>query len=87
MTLQIIVVALLVAGCSAYAAWTLMPAASRRWLANRLIALPLPDAVAASMRRQATASSGCACDGCDQGAAKKAPAAVQPIHFLPRPPR
>ena len=87
MTLQIIVVALIVAGCSTYAAWTLMPAASRRWLAMRLLDLPLPDRIAATLRKHATASSGCACDGCDQGAAKKAPPAVQTIRFQPRPPR
>ena len=87
MTLQIIVVALIVSACMTYAVWTLMPAASRRWLAMRVLDLPLPNRVAATMRKHATASSGCACDGCDQGAAKKAPSAVQTIRFRRRPPR
>ena len=87
MTVQIIVVALIVAACSAYAAWTLMPAASRRWLAVRLLDLPLPDRIAATMRKHSTATSGCACDGCDQSAARKAPPAAQTIRFQPRPPR
>ena len=87
MTLQIIVVALIVAACTSYAAWTLMPAALRRWLAMRLLALPLPERFASTMRKHATASSGCACDGCDHGTAKKVPPAVQTIRFQPRPPR
>ena len=87
MTLQIVVVALIVAACTSYAAWTLMPAASRRWLALRLLDLPLPERIASTLRKHATGRSGCACDGCDRGAAKKAPAAVQPIRFQPRPPR
>ncbi len=87
MTVQIIVVALIVAACTSYAAWTLMPATLRRWLAIRLLGLPLPDRIVSALRKGATVSSGCACDGCDQGAAKKAAPAVQPIRFQPRPPR
>ena len=89
MLLQWVVVALLVAACFVYAAWSLMPAPARRALAGALLALPLPAAMAAALRKRAAAPSGCACDGCDQGTAKAAPAAaaVQPIRFHPRPPR
>ena len=93
--MQTLIVALLVTGCAIYAAWTLMPAAARRAVALALLKLPLPDGVAAKMRRAATASSGCGCDGCDR-APKKAPpgspadrGASQPqiVTFHPRPKR
>ena len=48
--MQALIVALLVAGCSVYAAWTLMPAAARRAIASMLLKLPLPNAFAQRMR-------------------------------------
>jgi hypothetical protein len=86
--LQTLIVALLVAGCSVYAAWTLMPAAARRAIALSLLRLPLPNALALKMRKAATVSSGCGCDGCDHAPAKAAAtAAPQVVNFHPRTPR
>ena len=91
--MQAPIVALLVIGCATYAAWTLMPAAARRAIASSLLKLPLPESFAAKMRRAATFSPGCGCDGCDHAPAKKASAAPaappvpQVITFHPRPPR
>jgi hypothetical protein len=82
---QITIVALLVTGCTAYAAWTLMPAGARRIVAGALLKLPLPEQVARVLQRHLTAASGCGCDGCDQGSKKtRQPATVQPISFHPR---
>ncbi len=86
-SLQDLIVALLVAGCAVYAAWTLMPAAARRAVAGALLKLPLPASFALRMRKAATASSGCGCDGCDHAPAKTAksakasPAAPQVVTF------
>ena len=92
--LQTLIVAVLVSGCTAYAAWTLMPAAARRAIALRLLVLPLPGAFAARLRRAATVASGCGCDGCDHAPAKAAKTvgraaaeAPQVVTFHPRPKR
>ena len=85
--MQALIVALLVGGCSVYAAWSLMPAAARRAIATSLLKLPLPNAFATKMRQAATASSGCGCDSCDHAPAKAAPKATQVVTFHPRPPR
>ena len=85
--MQALVVALLVVGCSVYATWTLMPAAARRAIASMLLKLPLPNAVAQKVRKAATVSSGCGCDGCDSAAVKPADQAPQVVTFHPRPPR
>ena len=85
--MQVLIVALLVIGCATYAAWTLMPAAARRAIASMLLKLPLPEPFAAKMRRAATASSGCGCEGCDHAPAKTAPPAPQVVTFHPRPKR
>ncbi len=85
--MQTLIVAMLVAGCSAFAAWTLMPAAARRALAGALLTLPLPGFAIAPMRRAATKTSGCGCDGCDHAPPKSdAPPAPQVVRFHPRPP-
>ncbi len=85
---QTLIVALLVVGCSAYVAWTLMPAAARRAIALRLLKLPLPASLAATLRQAATVSSGCGCDGCDHAPAKSAAKAPQQVvTFHRRPPR
>ena len=88
---QVLVVALLVIVCSLRAAWILAPAGARRSVARALLSRRLPAWLAAPLRRHAQqASSGCACDGCDKGAAaavsKTAPT-VAPISFHRRLPR
>ena len=88
MLMQSLVVALLVAGCAVYAAWTLIPAASRRSIAAALLKTPLPGPLAGFMRRHASAASGCGCDGCDRASPKTAKTATtQPITFHRAPPR
>ena len=82
--MQTLIVALLVLGCSVYAAWTLMPAAARRAIALSLLKLPLPNALALTLRKAATVASGCGCDGCDRAPAKAAPKAPQVVTFHPR---
>ena len=82
---QVAIVAIVVTGCTAYAAWTLMPASARRVVAQALLRLPLPQRQAARLRKHLVAASGCGCDGCDHATKKKpAPAAAQPIRFRPR---
>ena len=85
--MQAWIVTLLVIGCTAYAAWALMPAAARRALASSLLELKLPAAVSAKLRKAATVTSGCGCEGCDNAPAKSAPKAPQVVKFHPRPPR
>ena len=89
---QTLIVALLVVVCSLRAAWILAPAAARRSISRALLAWPLPDALAAPLRKHArAASNGCACDGCDKGGAAvvepKAAPTVAPITFHRRLPR
>jgi hypothetical protein len=73
MHLQSFIVALIVIGCSAYAAWTLMPAVARRGLARQLLRIHWPAAMTARLQRAARASSGCGCDGCDASPSAAAP--------------
>jgi hypothetical protein len=84
--MQTLIVLLLVAACSLYAAWTLMPAAARRPLAGALLKFPLPEAVVRRLRRAAAASTGCGCDGCDAAPppGAKDVGAVQVVTFHPR---
>ena len=65
-TAQWLVVALVVAASAMYATWTLMPASLRRGCAAALLRLPLPAAIASSMRAVATSASSCGCSGCDR---------------------
>lgn len=83
MTLQTVIVALLVAGSFAYAAWTLLPQAARRALASGLLRLPLPGRWRACLQTVARATAGgCGCSGCD---AVPAPVAQpRPVVFHPR---
>lgn len=79
MDLQSLSVALIVSGALAYAGWTLMPAAWRRGLTQRLTGRAQPEAAAG-------------CGGCGGGctpppsrsASAAAEAAVKPISFHPR---
>ena len=76
--MQSLIVVLLVAACSSYALWTLMPSAARRSLALTLLRLPhLPRRVEARLQKAAQAASGCGCDGCDRSEkrSEKKPAA------------
>jgi len=86
--MQALVVALMVAGCSLYAAWTLMPAAARRAIASTLLKLPLPGPVERKLQRAVTLVSGCGCDGCDHAPAKAVPKSAAPaaqvVTFHPR---
>jgi hypothetical protein len=90
---QTLIVAFLVVACSLRAVWILAPVAARRSVARALLAWPLPDRLAAPLRKHAAAPGiGCACDGCD-GSAAKAKAepqdagTVAPITFHRRLPR
>ena len=86
--MQILIVALLVLGCTVYAAWKLMPAVARRAIAASLLKLPLPATFAAQMRKASTVASGCGCDGCDSAPIKRsAQMAQQVVTFHARPPR
>ena len=88
--MQSLIVAVLVAACSGYALWTLMPSVARRALASAMLRIPhLPTGIETRLKKTAQAASGCGCDGCDRSdkkAAEKTPAA-QPITFHPRAPR
>jgi hypothetical protein len=82
-TVQELIVGLIVAACTVYAVWVLMPSALRRALAGRLQDGPWPAGLARHLRRTALAPTGCGCDaGCD---AKKPAAATQPIQIHRRP--
>ena len=86
-SMQTMIVALLVPGCTFYAAWKLMPASARRSLATVMLSVPhLPGLLQAGLRKSAQAASGCGCDGCDRAEKKPAAkaAAAQPITFHPR---
>ncbi|MBL0729274.1 hypothetical protein [Piscinibacter sp. HJYY11] len=82
--MQELIVMLIVAACTVYAAWVLMPSSLRRGLAQRLQHWPWPAFLGKPMRRAALAPTGCGCDaGCDAKASP--PAAAKPIHFHRRP--
>ena len=94
MDLQTLIVTLLVLGCSARAAWTLMPAAARRALATAMLRWSLPEPLAARLRGSALPASGCAsgCASCDHAAPNAALGSKpglgdpQKISFHPRKP-
>ncbi len=85
---QDLLVGLIVATCAAYAGWTLLlPAALRRWLAQALLRRRWPEGLQRWLQAAARAPSGCACDGCDAGAARSEPGSAQtaqPVHWMPR---
>lgn len=81
--MQGLLVAAIVIACTVYAAWTLMPSAWRRGLAQRLQNRRWPGPVTRYLKRTASAPAGCGCDaGCE---AAKPPAAAQPIRIHRRP--
>ncbi len=82
--MQSVLALLLVTICAVYATWTLLlPSPLRARLATAALRLPWPEALRASVQRQAAASGNCGCAGCD-----KAPRAVrgneQPVQFVRR---
>lgn len=84
--MQHLVVGLLVALCSVYALWSLMPTAFRRPLAGWLLRVPgigQGGPLAGVLRRAAAGPNACGCDGCDAKpvAPARADAAV-PIRIL-----
>ena len=84
MATQSLIVLLLVLGCSVYALWTLMPAVARRFLAQRLLRLPLPAAWKPVFLRAVKQPSGCDCSGCDKVVDLQRPPATQVIRFHPQ---
>ena len=83
MDAQSFIVALIVVGCSAYVAWTLMPAVARRAIAVRVLRLSLPRLLARPFAKAMKPASACGgCDSCGDEAAK--PAKVQTVKFHPR---
>lgn len=84
MTTQHLLVFGLVAGCSVYALWVLMPAVARRFIAKRLAQLPLGSEWKARFQQATTASSGCDCSGCDKVVDLQRKAQPQVVHFRPR---
>jgi len=80
MAAQSLLVALIVAACAMYAAWTLMPGAVRRSLAALVLRLSLPERVARPFRKALATTGGCGgCDSCGDSTAK--PTAVKPVTF------
>lgn len=84
MATQSLIVVLLVLGCSLYALWTLMPVVARRFIAQRMLRLPLPAAWTAVFRRAVKQPSGCDCSGCDKVVDLQAQPAPQVIRFHPQ---
>lgn len=83
MDLQATIVAILVPGCAAYAAWRLAPSGLKRRAARRLLGMPLPAPLARALQRAANSGGGCGCDGCDAAPAKPAVAPVTPHRRRP----
>lgn len=90
---QSVMVGVVVAGSFVYAAWSLMPRAARRALAQGLLRWPMPRSLTILLRQAAQAQAGCNCSGCDRAPSniKKRgklsvaqAAATQPLVFHPR---
>lgn len=63
--MQTVFVALIVAACGLYAAWTLMPSAARRAIAAQMLKLPLPRPMARPFVKASQTAGGCGgCGGC-----------------------
>jgi hypothetical protein len=85
MSTQHLVVIALVAGCSIYASWALMPAVARRFIAKQLVQLPFGSAWKAGFQQAASRSSGCDCSGCDKVVDLQRTAQPKVVHFQARP--
>ena len=81
MTMQHLIVFLLVAGCSVYALWTVLPVAARRFIAKQLVQLPFGSAWRTRFQKAASAASGCDCSGCDKVVDQTRKAKPQVIRF------
>lgn len=81
MTAQHLIVFSIVLACSVYALWMLMPAAARRFMAQRLLRLPLGSPLKTLLQRAASAPSGCDCSGCDKVVDLQRKQASQVIRF------
>ena len=84
MNAQLLIVILLVSFCSLYAVWVLIPAVARRFVAQRLVRLPLGQTLKAPLVRAASTSFGCGCSGCDKAIDVKNKVEAQPIRFHAR---
>ncbi len=85
MTAQLVTVFLLVSSCGLYALWVLMPAVARRFVAQRLLRLPIGHALKTPLVRAASSSSGCDCSGCDKVVdLERQSQTAQPIRFHAR---
>jgi ferrous iron transport protein B len=84
MTTQYLIVFTLVAGCSVYALWTLMPISVRRLMAKQLMKWPLGSAWKTRFQQAASASSGCDCSGCDKVVDQTHKKRPQVVHFHTR---
>ena len=85
MTLQHLLVYALVAACSPYALWALMPVAARRVIASQLVKWPLGPTWKARFEQAASAPSGCDCSGCDTVVDQTRKKQPQVVRFHPRP--
>jgi hypothetical protein len=81
--LQTLVALLLVAGCAAYATWTLLPAGVRRGIARALLKRRLPEPAARFFRRHAAGSTGSGCGSCDRNPAAPPQAGRPPAEGAP----
>lgn len=81
MVAQNLIVAVIVLLCGAYAAWTLMPAGTRRAIAARVLSWPLPQRWKQPFRNAMKPAG--ACGGCDNCGDSKpaAQSAVKPIRI------
>ncbi len=84
MLAQSVAVTVIVAACSAYAAWRLMPSAARRRVAAFALRLPLPVWIGAPLRRAARGTNACGCDACCGDIARREAGAAQQVTFHPR---
>ncbi len=80
--MQDVLVALIVAACTAYAVWVLMPASLRRALDRRLQRHAWPPFIARALARAASGGNGCCDAGCGD---TPAPGQAQPMRFHRKP--
>ena len=86
--MQALLTGLIVLGCSAYAAWALMPAAWRAALATTLLGWPLPAVLRTRLQAATQATSGCgSCGSCESSAKTPAKGAEHTVTFHKRLPR
>jgi hypothetical protein len=71
MDIQLLLVAMIVLGCSVYAGWTLMPAALRRAVAARVLQRSPPAWLRRPFVKALRPGSGCGgCDSCGDAATR-----------------